>query len=102
VLDVQDKMPIAGGAGRFCPAFQSATCGNKTLGVLLRGASTDGALGAAKIRERGGFVVVQNPATAECPVMPQAAIAAAASSAILPLDAISGILDELFQRQHRG
>jgi two-component system, chemotaxis family, protein-glutamate methylesterase/glutaminase len=80
----------------------SATYGSKTLGVLLTGASTDGALGAAKIRERGGIVVVQDPATAECPIMPQAAIAAAAASAILPLEGIAGVLDELSQREHRG
>lgn len=80
----------------------SATHGSKTLGILLTGASADGAWGAVKIRERGGFVVVQDPATAECPIMPQAAIAAAAASVILPLDAISGILRELSQGKHRG
>ena len=77
----------------------SATYGSKTLGVLLTGASTDGALGAAKIRERGGIVVVQDPATAECPVMPQGAIAAEVASVILPLEAIPGILADLSQHK---
>lgn len=80
----------------------SATYGRKTLGVLLTGASTDGALGAAKIRERGGVVVVQDPATAECPVMPQGAITADVASVILPLEAIPKTLDELSQREDRG
>ena len=78
----------------------SAAYGSKTLGVLLTGASADGAWGAAKIRERGGTVVVQDPETAECPIMPRAAIAADAASSILPLEAIPGILAELSQRKH--
>ncbi|MCI0421183.1 MAG: chemotaxis protein CheB [Acidobacteria bacterium] len=80
----------------------SATYGSKTLGVLLTGASTDGALGAAKIRERGGFVVVQDPATAESPIMPQAAIEAGAASAVLSLHDIPACLDGLSQRKNRG
>lgn len=80
----------------------SATYGSKTLGILLTGASADGTWGSVKIRERGGFVVVQDPSTAECSVMPQAAIAAAAASTILPLDGIAGVLSDLSQSKHRG
>jgi two-component system chemotaxis response regulator CheB len=82
--------------------FESASAahGSKTLGVVLTGASADGAEGAAKIRERGGTVVVQDPETAECPVMPRAAIAADAASSILPLEAIPGLLADLSQRKH--
>jgi two-component system chemotaxis response regulator CheB len=78
----------------------SAAYASKTLGVVLTGASADGAWGAAKIRERGGTVVVQDPETAECPVMPKAAIAADAASSILPLEAIAGLLADLSQRKH--
>ena len=78
----------------------SAVYGSKTLGVLLTGASADGAWGAAKIREGGGTVIVQHPETAECPVMPQAAIALGAASSILPLEAIPGLLADLSQRKH--
>ena len=79
--------------------FESASAahGSKTLGVVLTGASADGAQGAAKIRERGGTVVVQDPETAECPVMPRAAIAADAASSILPLEAIPRLLADLSQ-----
>ncbi len=82
--------------------FESASAahGSKTLGVVLTGASADGAWGAAKIRERGGTVVVQDPETAECPVMPRAAIAVDAASSILPLEAIPGLLADLSQRKH--
>jgi two-component system, chemotaxis family, protein-glutamate methylesterase/glutaminase len=84
--------------------FESASAAfeSKTLGVLLTGASAEGARGAAKIRERGGTVLVQDPETAECPVMPRAAIAADAASSILPLEGIPGALNELSQRKHRG
>jgi two-component system chemotaxis response regulator CheB len=79
--------------------FESASAahGSKALGVVLTGASADGAQGAAKIRERGGTVVVQDPETAECPVMPRAAIAADAASSILPLEAIPALLADLSQ-----
>ena len=82
--------------------FESASAahGSKTLGVVLTGASADGAWGAAKIRERGGTVLVQDPETAECPVMPRAAIAVDGASSILPLEAIPGLLADLSQRKH--
>ena len=43
-------------------------------GVVLTGANADGARGAQKIKRRGGFLIVQDPATAEAPTMPQAVI----------------------------
>jgi two-component system chemotaxis response regulator CheB len=57
--------------------FESAAhaFGQQVLGVILTGASADGARGTACIREYGGMMVAQNPATAESPRMPGAAIA---------------------------
>ena len=65
------------------------------IGVVLTGANADGARGAAAIKRRGGFVIVQDPLTAEAPAMPQAAIAAAPVDRILPLDRIGPFLVEL-------
>jgi two-component system chemotaxis response regulator CheB len=65
------------------------------VGVVLTGANADGARGAMRIKDRGGFVVVQDPATAESPAMPQAAIAATRVDRILPLDRIGPFLVEL-------
>jgi Chemotaxis response regulator containing a CheY-like receiver domain and a methylesterase domain len=48
--------------------------GNGVLGILLSGANADGADGISKIIENGGISIVQHPATAEYPVMPQSAI----------------------------
>lgn len=77
--------------------FQSAAdaYGAGVVGVVLTGQNSDGARGAARIRERGGFVVVQDPKTAEAPSMPQAAIDATRVDRILPLDRIGPFLVEL-------
>ena len=77
--------------------FESAAIayGPSVVGVVLTGANADGARGAALIKSRGGFVLVQDPATAESPAMPQAAIDAARVDRILPLDRIGPFLVEL-------
>jgi two-component system chemotaxis response regulator CheB len=66
-----------------------------TVAVVLTGANADGARGAKRIKERGGFVVVQDPKTAESPEMPSAAIAATRVDRILPLNRIGPFLVEL-------
>jgi len=65
------------------------------VGVVLTGANADGARGANRIKQHGGFVVVQDPRTAESPEMPQAAIDATRVDRILPLDRIGPFLVEL-------
>ena len=65
------------------------------IGVVLTGANADGARGALRIKQRGGFVVVQDPRTAESSEMPQAAIDATRVDRILPLDRIGPFLVEL-------
>lgn len=59
--------------------FESASdvFGRALIGVVVSGANCDGAKGAARIRESGGLVMVQDPITAEAPQMPSAAIEAA-------------------------
>jgi two-component system, chemotaxis family, protein-glutamate methylesterase/glutaminase len=77
--------------------FESAAdaYGSGVIGVVLTGANADGAKGAARIKNRGGFVIAQDPATAESPSMPQAAIEATRVDRILPLDRIGPFLVEL-------
>jgi len=62
--------------------------GGALVGVLLTGASADGAAGLARIKARGGRAIVQDPETAECATMPSAGIAAAAIDYVLPLERI--------------
>lgn len=50
--------------------------GSATVAVVLTGANGDGAAGCARVCAEGGTVLVQDPACAEVPTMPQAALAA--------------------------
>jgi two-component system chemotaxis response regulator CheB len=77
--------------------FESAAdaYAERVVAVVLTGASQDGAMGAARVKARGGRVLVQSPATAESPAMPEAAIAAAQPDWILPLSEIGPFLNQL-------
>lgn len=67
------------------------------LGVILTGASADGAEGLAAIKGLGGRAIVEDPATAECRTMPAAALAATAVDYVLPLDRIGDHLVTLVE-----
>lgn len=75
--------------------FESAAEAYKerVIGVVLTGASRDGSEGLARIKERGGLAVVQDPKGAEAPTMPEAAIAKVKVDRILPLPEIAPFLD---------
>jgi two-component system, chemotaxis family, protein-glutamate methylesterase/glutaminase len=77
--------------------FESAAdaYGSRLIGVVLTGASEDGAAGLARVRERGGLTIVQDPETAQRRTMPEAAIAAGAAQGVLPLAEIAPLLVEL-------
>ena len=77
--------------------FESAAeaYGPEAVGILLTGASDDGARGLRHIRRRGGVGIVQDPATAERSTMPAAGVAAGAAHQVLPLEAIVPFLLEL-------
>ena len=65
------------------------------IGVVLTGANRDGARGTARIKEQGGFAVVQDPDEAASRAMPEAAAAAAKVDRVLPLRGIAPLLNEL-------
>jgi len=50
--------------------------GEHLIGVILTGASSDGAAGLNMIKKHHGYTMVQDPKTAETNIMPLAAIAA--------------------------
>lgn len=79
------------------PLFESAAdvFGPGLIGVVMTGASSDGALGLKRIKARGGRAVVQNPATAQSPFMPQAAVRAADPDHVLDLEDIAPLLIRL-------
>ncbi len=65
------------------------------IGILLTGANNDGASGMSFIKKHGGLTIAQDPATAEYPVMPQAAIDATNVDKILSLEGIGRFLKSL-------
>ena len=84
--------------------FTSAadTYRSATIGVVLTGANEDGARGLAHIVKRGGRALVQDPKTAEIPIMPEAAIRAVPTGEILPLHALAPRLIELSHERARA
>jgi len=65
------------------------------IGVLLTGMSKDGTSGLRKIKEQGGYVVVQDPSAAEGRIMPKTAIDSVEVDKILPLEEIAPLLTAL-------
>ncbi len=74
---------------------------NKLIGIILTGANDDGCEGVKQIKKAGGYVIVQDPKTAEAEAMPKAAIAAATVDKILPIEEVGLYLLQLVNRSLR-
>jgi two-component system chemotaxis response regulator CheB len=74
--------------------FESAAdvYGPALAGVILTGASSDGACGLRAVHARGGRAFVQDPATAAASIMPAAALLAVPEARV---SSIAGLLSEL-------
>jgi len=74
--------------------FESVADGyrERAIGIVLTGANEDGAAGLAAIKRNGGVAIVQDPQTANRRTMPDAALAASAADAVLPLEEIGNFL----------
>ena len=77
--------------------FESAAVSynQDAVGVVLTGANQDGSDGLRRIVARGGTAIVQDPATAESPTMPKAALAAVPSAKVLRIEEIAAYLTSL-------
>ena len=75
--------------------------GPRLLGMVLTGASPDGAAGLAAIHRAGGRTMVQSPGTAQVPLMVEAALRSCPVDHVLTLDEIAGMLATLEQGQVR-
>lgn len=69
------------------------------LGILLTGASPDGAAGLQRIHERGGLTIVQDPQTCEARMAAQTAIDAFRPDYVLAPSAIASLLATLAVRE---
>lgn len=62
---------------------------HRAVGVVLTGANSDGANGAALLHRMGAPLLVQDPATAEAAACPAAALERVPSALVLPVGAIA-------------
>lgn len=60
-----------------------------TVAVVLSGSGSDGAQGATELREKGGFVLVQAPDSAQFDSMPRSVMQATRPDAVLPPEALA-------------
>jgi PAS domain S-box-containing protein len=81
--------------------FESASAehGERTIGVVLTGANADGAEGLGAIKRRGGYTIVQDPASAERPEMPEAA-RAIGPNAVVALEDVAQVLCVMGDARH--
>ncbi|MFO0847564.1 MAG: chemotaxis protein CheB [Gemmataceae bacterium] len=96
-LSLSNEEPVLYSRPSIDVLFESAAdaYGAGLVGVVLTGASADGARGLKAVCEAGGTPVVQDPATAHSVAMPQAAIVACPGAAVLTLEQIAARLTQL-------
>ena len=77
--------------------FESAaeTYTDRLVGIILTGANQDGTHGAARIKELGGLIIVQDPGTAEAETMPMSVIKHVQVDHVLALDRIGDFVNSL-------
>ena len=74
---------------------------NRAVGVVLTGANADGARGLKRIADRGGLALVQDPATAESPAMPDRRARCVPEARALTIEEIASTLGALPVRERR-
>lgn len=74
--------------------FESAACswGDGLIGIIVSGTGHDGAAGMCAIADRGGMTIAQDPASAQNPEMPRAAIALGRVQEVLAPPDITALL----------
>jgi two-component system chemotaxis response regulator CheB len=79
------------------PLFRSAAreFGPRVAGVILSGTLFDGTAGLWEVKRRGGVAVVQDPAEAAFPGMPESALANVEVDHVLPVGEIAPLLARL-------
>ena len=86
------------------PLFRSAAWayGQRVVGVILTGMGDDGAAGLWAIKSCGGTTVVQDPASAAHPEMPESALLQNDIDHCIPLDQIAPLLTRLVREPING
>jgi two-component system, chemotaxis family, CheB/CheR fusion protein len=79
----------------------AADLGSQSIGVLLSGMGSDGTLGVSAIKEHGGAVFVQDPASAKFDSMPRSAIDAGLADVVAPVEELAGRIADYVRHVHR-
>ena len=77
--------------------FESAAdaYGKHLAGIVLTGASADGARGLSAVKRQGGLAIVQSPDGAAAPEMPRAALSMVEADHVLSLPELASLLGRL-------
>jgi two-component system chemotaxis response regulator CheB len=77
--------------------FESAAdiYAERLMGIILTGANDDGAAGLAAVHRAGGVTLVQEPGSAQVPMMALSALKRTAADFVLPLEGIADLLISL-------
>ena len=73
----------------------AAACGAQAIAVVMTGTGTDGSQGVCAIKQAGGTVIVEEPASAEFSGMPAAAVRTGCADLVLPLAQIGPAIQRL-------
>lgn len=76
--------------------------GTRAICVILSGTGADGSLGLKAIKEKGGFVIAQNPDEASYDGMPRSAIMTGAVNSVLAVVDIADALADQRRRMFNG
>jgi two-component system, chemotaxis family, CheB/CheR fusion protein len=79
----------------------SATHDGHSVGVILTGSGSDGALGIRAIKDKAGLTIVQDPEQAEYDGMPQSALITGMVDLVLPLEKIPAAILSFARTQPR-
>ena len=93
-LSLSNEEPVHYSRPAIDVLFETAAdaYGDRLVGIVLTGASKDGAAGLRAVGEAGGLTLVQDPLTAEAAVMPAAALEAWPASRSLAPREIAALL----------
>lgn len=93
-IALSTEEPVAYSRPSIDVLFESAAYayGSGVIGVLLTGANQDGTRGLQAIKLRGGYVIVQDPASAESGFMPKHAAKNVLADRVLGLEQIAAEL----------
>ncbi|WP_392888340.1 chemotaxis protein CheB [Pseudomonas migulae] len=94
-LSLEDRVHYSRPAIDFLFESAADVYGPSLAAVLLTGANRDGASGMARVKDRGGLTIVQDPDEAQVATMPLAALDSHQPDHVLPIRGIGRLLVEL-------